>query len=63
MCQTNKYSRELCRNDIFWMNRTLKKFTQVLKGDIRKYKEIYSKTCREYYIDLINFMEKVYEKK
>ena len=19
MCQTNKYSRELCRNDIFWI--------------------------------------------
>lgn len=79
VCQTNRYTRDLCKNDVFWMNRTLKRFSPVFKFSfnenkneseainenneievIKKYKEEHAKTWREYYIDLVDSMEKYY---
>jgi hypothetical protein len=63
ICKVNRYTRELCKNDMFWMNRTMKRFVPVFESfdKLKKYKELYSKTWREYYIDLVNYMELYYE--
>ena len=64
MCQVNQYTRELCANDVFWMNRTLRRFTPIFGTveAIKNYKEQNNfNTWRKYYIDLVNFMENFYQ--
>lgn len=64
VCQLNQYTRNLCKDDTFWLNRTIKRFDPIL-GDveqIRNYKEENGfDTWRNYYIDLVNSMENYYE--
>jgi hypothetical protein len=63
MCKVNKYTRELCRNDTFWMNRTINRFLPVFSS-VEKIKEFKGdSTWRNYYIDIINFMEAFYQNK
>jgi hypothetical protein len=38
ICKIDKYYRTLCSDDIFWMNRTLKRFSFIL-GDIKTIKK------------------------
>ena len=64
MCQVNQYTRELCGNDVFWMNRTLRRFASIFGTveAIKNYKEQNNfNTWRKYYIDLVNFMENFYQ--
>ena len=42
MCQVNQYTRELCANDVFWMNRTLRRFTPIF-GTVEAIKVIKNK--------------------
>lgn len=60
-CQLNSYTKGLCKDDNFWRRRTLKRFTQVLKEEtLIKNKEANFTSWREYYINLVDFMEKDY---
>jgi hypothetical protein len=62
MCKVNKYYRQIC-DDMFWMNRSLKRFSFVL-GNIetmKKYKT--EKTWKLYYIRLVDYLEKKYTNK
>lgn len=64
MCQVNQYTRELCGNDMFWMNRTLRRFVPIFGTveEIKNYKEGNNfNTWRNYYVDLVNFMEIFYQ--
>ena len=62
---TDKYFRDLCKNDTFWRNRTINRFAKYLGGveGLQKY-FIESKltTWREYYISIIDFLESKYTK-
>ena len=63
-CRVNSYFRKLCNDDKFWLNRTIKRFGQVLEGieEIRKYKQKYNfATWKTYYISLINQIELYYQ--
>lgn len=58
-CSINRYYRNLCSNDIFWMNKVLRRFS--ILGDIemlRKYKGQLS--WKKYYIRLVDILEKEY---
>ena len=62
VCSSNKYLRKICRDELFWKNRTIKRFGSYL-GDIKhisRYKKRYSNSWRNYYISLINFLEEIY---
>ena len=63
-CKVSSHFRKLCKDDQFWLNRTVKRFGEVLKGivEIRKYKQKYRfPTWKAYYIDLINQLELYYQ--
>lgn len=62
-CQINHYTRELCKNDTFWMNRTLRRFFPILNAEeLKNYKHQNGfETWRSYYIDLVNSMENYYQ--
>lgn len=65
ICLVNKYFHELCKNEDFWRNRTIEKFSKYL-GDfdqLNKYKLQSKCTWRLYYISLINFIESFYSRK
>ncbi len=65
MCSTDKYFRDLCKNDTFWRNRTINKFGKYLGGieGLNKYfLESQLKTWREYYISIVDFLERIYSK-
>ena len=47
VCQTNRYSRNLCNNQLFWMNRVLRKF-RVDINLLKKYKG--DRSWADYYI-------------
>jgi len=49
-CLTNKRNKELCNNETFWRNRTLKKY-----GEYVKYKSP-DRTWKNYYISLIYYL-------
>ena len=62
-CASNKHLNEICRDETFWRNRTLRRFGSYL-GNISEIKE-YMKASRftswkKYYIYLIDFIEKIY---
>ena len=65
LCSTDKYFRELCRNDMFWRNRTINRFGKYLGGieGLNRY-FLYSKlkTWREYYVSIIDFLEKSFSR-
>ncbi len=65
ICSTNKYFRELCKNEDFWRNRTVERFSKYLGNlvQINKYKLKYESTWRLYYISLINFLESLYQRR
>ena len=48
LCQTNRYSRNLCQNEIFWMNRVLRKFPDLDLEIAKQYKK--NRTWANYYI-------------
>jgi hypothetical protein len=60
MCGTDKYFRNLCKNDDFWRNRTIKRFGKYL-GTVEEINEYRKKakipTWRLYYISLVDFIE------
>lgn len=64
MCQVNKYTRKLCKDDIFWMNRTFKRFSPIFTPEeLKNYKTMFGfKKWRNYYIDLVNFLENGYNR-
>ena len=63
VCKVNQYSRDLCRNDNFWMNRTSKRFSPIFGTfeKLKEFKEQKNQTWRDYYIDLVNSMEIYYQ--
>lgn len=62
ICQLNKYSRQLCKDDFFWMNRTFIRFAPIFTIEqLKHYKTKYGfDTWRKYYINMIDFIEKYY---
>ena len=65
LASVNKELNHLCKDETFWMNRTIKKFGYILDGaeEMRKYKEINNKeniSWKEYYINLVKFVDKIY---
>jgi len=59
MCSTDKYFRNLCKNDDFWRNRTIKRFGRYL-GTVEEINDFRKKvnipTWRLYYISLVDFI-------
>ena len=63
ICSTDKYFRELCKNEDFWRNRTVSKFGKYLGNvdEINKFRTQYGfNTWRNYYISIVDFLEKIY---
>ena len=62
-CKVNSYLRSLCKNDTFWFNKTIKRFSEVLgTEEIKYYKKNYGfENWKQYYIDLINYLESYYD--
>jgi len=48
-CQTHRYSRELCNNELFWKKRLTKKYGIFNKNEDRTWKQFYMKII--YYLD------------
>lgn len=48
-CQTHKYSRELCNNELFWKKRLSRKYGIFNKNEDRTWKQFYLKII--YYLD------------
>ena len=66
VCQANKYINKICKDEIFWMNRTVQKFGKYL-GDASEIKEKYGVlNWQSYYKNLVKninrYIEKGYEK-
>ena len=62
MCQTNQYAKELCRNEDFWRNRTLKKFRPIFTDrELFDLFKTFNKSWRNFYIILIDVAEKLSE--
>jgi hypothetical protein len=65
LCSTNKYFRNLCKDDVFWRNRTIKRFGKYLGNaeTLNTYRNQYNiPTWRLYYISLIDFLDRDYFK-
>lgn len=62
ICRLNSYMKSLCNNDMFWYNKTMKRFSFVLDGEsnIRKFQQGFIH-WKAYYISLINHLENLYE--
>jgi len=60
VCKVNKTFRKLCKDDIFWLNRTFNRFSSIItKEELKTYKNKFN-TWKEYYVDLVDFLEKMY---
>lgn len=63
-CKTGKYASEICKDDTFWLNKTLRRFGHIL-GDIDKIRKFKEKkgidTWRNYYISLVNTIQIRYD--
>ena len=59
MCQVNRYSRELCNNENFWMNRTIKRFARFSKS-IKQDRVNLNLKWKEFYIKLVNITKYFY---
>ncbi len=64
ICSTNKYFRDLCKNEDFWRNRTVERFSKYLGNveAINKYRLKANLTWRLYYISLIDYLESFYQR-
>ena len=63
ICSTDKYFRNLCKNDDFWRNRTMKRFGKYFGDKLYYYfQETQLPTWREYYISVVDFLEKIYNR-
>jgi hypothetical protein len=60
VCSTDTYFRKLCKNDDFWRNRTTKRFGKYFGDLIYHFQDTQIPTWREYYVLLVDFLEKVY---
>lgn len=63
ICKLNQYTRNLCKNETFWKNRTIKRFTPVFGNyeTINDYREKYGyNSWRDYYISLVDSMQKYF---
>jgi hypothetical protein len=62
-CATNKHLNEICKDESFWRNRTLKRFGPYL-GDVNQIKEYMKEanftSWKKYYVYLVDFIEKIY---
>ena len=64
ICSTDKYFSNLCKNDMFWKNRTIRRFAKYFGNDLEKYFLMSEKTTwRDYYISIVNFLENIYSGK
>lgn len=59
VCNVNKYTRDLCRNENFWMNRMLKRFSQ-FDSDIPVLRERLKLTWKQLYVKTIDMLERIY---
>ena len=63
MCQTDRFYNELCKNDVFWMNRTIRRFSHIFSlDDLKKLKNRYADSWRNYYIRLANMLEFLHQR-
>jgi hypothetical protein len=64
ICQTNRYFKSLCSEELLWKLKTLKRFSPYLGSEflISQYMKQYNyKTWKSYYISLRDFLEFKYE--
>ena len=64
LCQLNTYFRNLCKDENIWRERTMRRFDPYFiqlheKSMAEEYKNRYSKTWREYYISLVDIVERI----
>ena len=59
VCRVNKYTRELCNNESFWMNRTTKRFGQFSR-DINVDRLKLNMTWKQFYVKLVDIVEYFY---
>lgn len=59
VCNVNKYTRDLCRNENFWMNRMLKRFGQ-FDSDISALRDRLKLTWKQLYVKTVDMLEKIY---
>ena len=59
VCRVNKYTRELCENEYFWMNRTIKRFSQ-FSSDINADRIKFNLTWKKFYVKLVDVLEWIY---
>lgn len=57
-CQTSKYARTLCNNELFWKKRLIRKYGLFNKNEDRTWKEFYLKII--YYLDEYSLGEALY---
>ena len=63
VCSLNSYTRKLCLDENFWMNRTMARFGTIIPIDeLVKFKNEFN-TWKKYYLDLVNFLEYIYNNK
>lgn len=59
VCRVNKYTKELCNNENFWMNRTIKRFGQFSR-DINVDRLKLNMTWKQFYVKLVDVLEYFY---
>ena len=64
ICSTDKYFANLCKNDMFWKNRTIRRFGKYFGNELEKYfLKSEKKSWREYYVSIVDFLEKIYARR
>ena len=59
VCRVNKYTRDLCQNENFWMNRTIKRFSQ-FSSDINADRIKLNLSWKKFYVKLVDILEWLY---
>lgn len=59
VCRVNKYTRDLCQNENFWMDRTIKRFSQ-FSSDIKADRIKFDLTWKKFYVKLVDVLEWIY---
>ena len=59
LCSVNKYTRDLCRDENFWMNRTIKRFNR-FSTNINSDRNKLGMTWKGFYFYLISALEHIY---
>ena len=62
ICRVNKYTRDLCQSENFWMNRTIKRFSQ-FSSDIKADRIKLNLTWKKFYVKLVDILERLYSNK